>query len=90
MFTLYLEPLNGLYAVDLVHTQVQLNEKQKEWLLKLIKATNHYTYGIKGNTILYTDEGQLSTVLGKKIGGSRRQRVKKSSRKSSLKRLKKY
>jgi hypothetical protein len=34
MFTLYLEPLNGLYAVDLGHPQVELNEKQKEWLLK--------------------------------------------------------
>jgi len=33
-YTLYLEPnrLNGLYAVDLGHTQVQLTEKQKEWL----------------------------------------------------------
>jgi alpha-D-ribose 1-methylphosphonate 5-triphosphate synthase subunit PhnL len=89
IYTLYLEPneLNGLYAVDLGHTQVQLNEKQKESLLKLIKATDKYVLGVKRNTIIYTDEGQLYKVLPKKLGGSRRQRVRKSSRKSSSRKI---
>jgi len=88
-YTLYLEPntLNGLYSVDLVNTQVQLSQSQKESLLKLIKSNQTgWVKGTSGNTILYEDNGQLKTVLGTKLGGSRRRAVRKSSRKSSNKR----
>ena len=92
IYILYLEPntLNGLYSVDLVNTQVHLSERQKEWLLQLIKI--YSTRWVKGvgisDTIIYEDSGQLKTVLGSQ-GGSRSRRVRKSSRKSSNKRANK-
>ena len=66
IYTLYLKPNPLTYSVDLSHTQVQLNERQKNRLLELINSNS--TRRVKGSgisdTIIYEDSGQLTTALG--------------------------
>ena len=75
VYILQLKPdyLTLLYWVDLGNdTHVELEDSQKNWLIKLIKSSAGWKEGTglhpptfsPTNTIVYDDNGQLDTVLG--------------------------
>ncbi len=80
-YTLYKRPdTNGKYTIDIGTTNHQLTNEEYNKLIYLINTTKRYE---DDEMLIYNDNGELSSIIGKNMsGGSRRRRPSRKYKKS--------